>query len=97
MALSYSDSADLMNDTVFRGRIKVAALHFANYVMGESPGTSSHNTRFKWAQAAYLMPDQTAMNLQPIVVMDSNVQAQGAAVDDPTLQTAVETAINTII
>lgn len=97
MGLSYSDSAALMMDTTFRGRIKTALLHFASYVMGESPGTAAHNSRYKWAQQAYLSPDAVALQLQPIVVMDANVQANGSSVDDPTLQTAVETAINSII
>ena len=97
MALTYSDSAALMLDQDFRGRIKVSALHYANTVNGEPPNTPAHNTRYKWAQQAMLSPDSTATQLQPVVVMDDTVQAQGAAISDTDLQTAVEYAIQKLI
>ena len=97
MALTYSQSSALMQDLDFRGRIKVALLHYASYILGEASTTTAHNSRYKWAQSAYQQPDTTAASLQPPVVMDANVQASGSAVDDPTLQTAVESVINQLI
>ena len=97
MALSYSDSAALMNDGTFKGRIKVAMLKFAGSVVNEAPTTAAHNSRYRWAQQAMMQPDQWATNLQPNVVMDPNVQANGSAVDDTTLQGAVEAVINEFI
>ena len=95
--LDYTSSAALMNDMVFRGRVKVACLHFATYVLGEPASTAAHNTRFRWAQECVQNPDSKATQVQPEVVMDPNVQSQGDAIDDPGLQTAVETAIKNFL
>jgi hypothetical protein len=98
MALTYSDSATLMNDINFRGRIKVSLLNFANQVLAEASTTPAHNTRLKWAQNALLQPDFTAQQIQPNVVMDPSVQSSGgSSIDDPTLQTAVENTIENLI
>jgi hypothetical protein len=48
MALTYLDSANLMNDASFISRIKVACLNFANYILAEEPTVVAHNTRLKW-------------------------------------------------
>ena len=37
MALTYENSAALMNDMVFRGRVKVAGLKYSSYILGEDP------------------------------------------------------------
>jgi hypothetical protein len=95
--LDYTASANLMNDPTFRGRIKVSCLHFAVYISGEPLNTPAHNTRFRWAQDCFGNPDGKAMQVQPSVVMDDNVQAQGDAIDDSGLQTAVETAIQNFL
>lgn len=97
MGLTYADSAALMTDLDFRGRIKVAALHFASYITGEDPGTAAHNTRFKWAQQTLSAPDMVAVQVQPVVVGDPNVQAQGSSIPDDQLQSAVETAIQKLL
>jgi hypothetical protein len=97
MALTYEESADLMRDSIFISRIKVACLHFAAYISGEDPTTTAHNTRYRWAINTMNAPDTAAANITPTVVMDPNVQAQGAAILDVDLQTAVETAVNKII
>lgn len=97
MALSYSDSSALMNDTAFRGRIKVAMLKFASSIMAEAPATPAHNARYRWAQQAMSQPEQWATTLQPNVVMDPNVQSSGSTIDDATLQGAVEAVINEFI
>jgi hypothetical protein len=93
MALSYTDSAALMMDGNFRGRIKVAVLRFATYIMEESPSSLAHNTKLKWAQATLINPDSAATQVQPVVVMDSAVQDQGAEIDDAGLQAATENAL----
>ena len=97
MALTYQQSSDLMNDFQFRGRIKVAVLHFATYIAGEEPGTTAHNSRYRWAQNAFQSPDTTAATIHPAVVMTDNVQQDGAEIDDVTLQSAVESVVNKII
>jgi len=96
-ALDYAGSADLMNDMAFRGRIKVAMLHFAAYVLGEDSGVPAHNTRVKWSQNALIQPDFVAGQIAPVVVGDPSVQSQGASIPDDQLQSATEAAINKIL
>ena len=97
MALTYADSAALMNDMEFRGRVKVSVLKFADYIASEAPTTAGHNSRYKWAQQAFASPDQTAFQVQPAVVMDPAVQVNGSAISDSALQSAVEGVINKIL
>jgi len=94
--MTYEESAALMTDPVFRGRIKVSAIKFADYISLEAPTTPGHTSRYKWASGCFQQPDMTAAALQPIVVMDNQVQADGAAISDEALQTAVETVVNKI-
>jgi hypothetical protein len=95
--LTYEESAALMNDMAFRGRIKVACLKFADYIMLEAQSTPAHNTRIKWAQTAVLSPDVVAAQIQPPVVMDGAVQTDGAAITDEALQGTVETVVNKLL
>ena len=97
MALTYQESSDLMNDMQFRGRIKVSSLAYATYILGEAPGTTAHNSRYKWAQSVFQAPDIIATGLQPGVVMHDLVQANGAAITDGDLDTAVQTVVNKLI
>ncbi len=100
MALTYDQSAALMSDAAFRGRVKVACLHYADYITGEAPSTPAHSTRTKYAQATMINPDSAAAQVTPTVVMDAAVQDAGltpegaSAIDDAGLQAATETAIN---
>lgn len=95
MALTYEESAALMNNTQFKGRVKVACLHFAAYIAAEPTNTPAHATRVKWSQNCTLNPDGTANTVTPPTVMEPQVQAAGAAVSDANLQSAVEAVINT--
>ena len=96
-ALNYDQSAQLMNDMTFRGRVKTACLKFGNYVINEAPSVEGHNTRYKWAQQCFLSPDMTAGQVQQPTVMQPQVQAAGSGISDDDLQTAVETTINSIL
>lgn len=97
MALSYTESAQLMQDLTFQNRIKVACLKFAEYIDGEATDTPAHNTRMKWAATVIQNPQQQASNIQPPVVMDPAVQEQGPTISDAELQTAVETTVNHLL
>jgi hypothetical protein len=98
MAMTYDESAALMTDIEFRGRIKVACLTFANYILGEATDVPAHNTRVKWANNTIAGPDMAAANIQPPVVMDAAVQdAGGAAITDEALQGSVETTVNKLL
>jgi hypothetical protein len=96
-ALDYAGSAALMADQAFRDRIKVASLHYAQYIIGESPSVTAHNTRYRWAQNTMVAPDTTVAQITPAVVMQDSVQQQGAAITDADLQTAVETTVNQLM
>ena len=95
--MDYTQSAALMMDTAFRGRVKVAALKFAVSIEGEAPTVPSHNARLRWAQLMYQQPDMMATQLQPPVVMDPGVQNAGSAIDDAGLQASVEAVVNQFI
>ncbi len=86
-----------MNDTTFRGRIKVAALKYADSIMNEAETTPAHNTRLRWATSCVQQPDSTAMQLQPPVVMDAAVQAAGPSIEDDALQGSVEAVVNKLL
>ena len=92
--MTYLESAALMTDIEFRGRIKVACLKYADSIIGETTGTPAHNTRIKWAQTCFQQPDMTAAQTQPPTVMDPEVQADGPEITDLALQGAVETVVN---
>lgn len=95
--MTYTESAALMNDMDFRGRVKVACLKFATAIMDESGEVPAHNTRMRWAQACYLSPDQTASQVTPPTVMDSAVQTDGADISDDALQGSVEAVVRKIL
>jgi len=97
MALTYKDSNDLMNDFDFRGRIKVAALKFANSLMDEAINTQWHGAHVRWASNVLLNSEQVATQLHPSVVMDPAVQQDGAAITDTALQGAVEGLVQKLI
>jgi len=95
--LTYEQSATLMTDPTFRGRCKVSCLKFAQAIMLELPAVKGHNTRMKWAQRTYQMPDTMAQEIQQPVVMDPAVQAAGSEITDTALQAAVENTVEAIM
>jgi hypothetical protein len=95
--MTYTESAALMTDQTFRGRVKVAALKYADSIMNEANTVPAHNTRLRWATQCEQQPDMTAANLQPPVVMDPAVQQAGDAITDVALQGSVETVINKLM
>jgi hypothetical protein len=77
-----------MNDPTFRGRVKVAALQYAQYIHLQA---GVPNSKTQWAQRTMQQPDATAQILVPTVVMNPNVQqAGGAAINDTDLIAAVQ-------
>lgn len=89
--LTYEQLADLMLDPQFRGRIKVACLKYATYVIN-APGSAPLSMQ-RWAQSAFIAPDQAAQQVQSPVVMDAAVMDKGNDIADDQLQTAVETVV----
>lgn len=97
MSLTYEESAALMTNPTFRGRIKVACLTYAQYILGEAPGNPGHSSRVRWAQQTFLGPEQAATSIQPPVVMYGAVQEAGSNIADAALQAAVESTVNQIL
>jgi hypothetical protein len=97
MALTYEETFELMRDQAFRGRVTVACAKFASYIADEAPSVPAHPTRYKWSMATLINPENATAQVIPTVVWDASVQADGAAVTDAALQTAVETAVAKLI
>jgi hypothetical protein len=101
--LTYEESSTLMRNLTFQGRVKVACLTYARYIMDEGANTPAHSTRIRWAQQTLNMPDAAAGQVTPTVVMDSAVQAAAidtdgdSTIDDAGLQSATENAVNKIL
>jgi hypothetical protein len=92
--MTYTESAALMTDLEFRGRIKVSCLKYADSIMNEANTVPAHNMRLRWAQTTFQQPDMVAGQVQPPVVMDSAVQTAGAEITDDALQGSVEAVVN---
>jgi hypothetical protein len=97
MALTYEQTFELMRDQAFRGRVTVACAKFASYIADEAPSVPAHPTRYKWSMATLVNPESATVQVIPTVVWDAAVQADGDAVTDVALQTAVETAVSKLI
>jgi len=95
--VTYEESAALMTDMEFRGRVKVSALKYADSIMIEASSVPAHNTRVRWAQNTMQNPEMAAQQIQPPVVMDSAVQTAGAAISDAALQGSVEATVNKML
>jgi len=95
--MTYDESAALMTDMAFRGRVKVAALKYADSIMIEASNVPAHNTRERWAIQTMQNPDAIASQLQPPTVMDVAVQTAGAEITDAALQGAVEGVVNKML
>jgi hypothetical protein len=95
--MTYEESALLMTNLDFRGRIKVACLKYAGSIMLEATTVPAHNTRLRWAAQCYQNPDGTAGQVQPPTVMDPAVQTAGPEITDLALQAAVEGVVNQIL
>lgn len=94
--MTTEESAALMQDPTFRGRVKVCCIRYADAVLIQPPGLG-HVSLVKWSQTVFNQPDMIAGQVQPFVVNDPAVQTEGAAIADAALQTAVETVINKTI
>jgi hypothetical protein len=95
--MTYTESAALMTDADFRGRVKVSCLKYADSIINEPSDTGAHNTRLRWANQCFQAPDMTAQNVQPPTVMDAAVQAAGAEITDVALQGSVEAVVNKML
>lgn len=95
--MTYEETYQLMRDQIFRGRVSVACSKFASYIADEAPSVPAHPTRYKWSMTTLVNPEGATTQVIPTVVWDASVQADGAAVTDAALQTAVETSVAKLI
>lgn len=93
--MTYEESAALINDQEFRGRVKVACLTYASKILrGGESGLAASQAANRWATVVFQAPDQTAQTVIGPAVMEPGVQSGGAQIDDGGLQFAVENAVN---
>ena len=92
--MTYEESGQLMTNTEFRARIKVAVLRYADQVIRKTDNTLS---LLRWAQQTFASPDQSAMQIQPPLVMHPAVQEYGAKIEDSNLQFAVEQTVPRLV
>jgi hypothetical protein len=95
--MTYAESAELMQDPIFRGRIKVASLKYADNLLTSPPTGPGSNALIGWAKQTFTSPDQAAMLIQPAVVMDPAVQTNGSGILDPNLQAAAEAVVKKML
>lgn len=97
--MDYTESSNLMQNSIFRGRVKVSCLKFADSIFIEAANTPAHNSRTKWAVQAFQQPDMVAAQVTPPVVIDPAVQGSAvdpdgdSAISDAALQAAVEVTV----
>lgn len=97
MAIDYAATNALMFDNEFRGRSRIACLHFAAYIAGEADDVPAHATRLRWSQQTFQNPEASLEQIMTTLVMDPKVQESGTAITDPDLQSSVETSVNKFI
>ena len=95
--LTHDQSAQLMNDATFRGRVKVSCLGYAQYISLEATNTPAHNSRFKWAQTVFANPDLVAGQITPPTVLNPNVQQAGSVITDADLDAAVQAVVDAVM
>lgn len=86
---SYSTSSGV------RDRCIVAITKFARYILGGGGGPSA--ARITWAQDALQNPGTWADRVRWGITGDPQYMIDGPSITDENLQTAVETALNTMI
>ena len=94
LTLSLDQEAQLMKDLTFLGRVKAAAITYAQYLTLQPSNSAS---RANWIQATMNQPDMMAQKLVSAVVVNPNVQMAGSAISDPELQAAVQVCADALM
>ena len=94
--MDYAESAKLMNDQNFRGKVKVAILKYAESLLSAPAAIPKigGNAILRWASESFSNPDMAASKVVPAIVMDAAAQNQGESIPDEALQGAVEAVVN---
>lgn len=100
---TYVQLSDLAADSVFAKRCAFSILKYGQYIADEAADTAFHTSRYRWAIQAVTNPDGVAAPLLKRIAFDPifsnidpwvDVASALAAVNDATLQAAVENAVN---
>jgi hypothetical protein len=103
MAMTSDQSAALMSQPQFRGRVQVCCIKYSDSIRSANSSAIGHVSLERWADSVYNQPTQVASQVQPFVVMDPAVQTAGvdaeglSLVGDVELQGAVEATVNKTI
>ena len=93
MALTFEESATLMNDSTFRGRIKAACVLYAGSILAAPTSTPL----FAWAKNTFQSPDVAMQQVTPPAVMNVNVQSAGPDIDDAALLATVTYVVGSLL
>jgi len=77
MAMTSDESAYLMTELSFKGRIRVFLISYAETILNEPTSTPRHKSGVDWAVETHRNSDARAMQIQPTVVMDPGIQQAG--------------------
>jgi hypothetical protein len=92
--MTYDESALLMTNLEFRGRVKVSALKYAGSIMIRPTSTAAHNTRIRWAQIVTSNRTWSPTSCNRPSSWTRPFKADSADITDVALQTAVEGVVN---
>lgn len=95
--MTNEESAQLIRDPIFIGRVKVSCLKYADSVLAQSGTHPGGNAAQRWALQTFQQPDQAALMVVGATVIDGAVQSAGKDVTDNDLQRAVEVQINKML
>lgn len=95
MALTYTESNTLGTNTAFVGRVKVAAINYAQSIRIQTSPIPSWSA-LTWAQQVQTQPNIYATQLAPLTVEDPAIQSAGI---DPTTgdSTATDAAVQAAV
>lgn len=93
--LTYEESAALMSDPVFRGRVKAAVVSYAGTLLATPP--PNNPPLFMWARNTYNNPELATQLVVPPSVMNVNVQTEGPDISDPALLATVEYVVGGLL
>lgn len=101
--MTTEQSAALMNEPTFRGRVQVCCVRYADSINTANSNTIGHVSLENWAKTVFQQPAAIAAQVQPFVVMDPAIQTAGVDAEgkslasDAELQGATEAVVNKTI
>ncbi|MEG1971425.1 MAG: hypothetical protein RR101_15040 [Burkholderiaceae bacterium] len=94
---TYAELLQACDNNALITRIRVACLVAAQKVVAEAPATANHAARLAWARAVLDDPEPAARKMIRVAVTANRgaTLAQITAADDATVQTVVDSAVDT--